>query len=110
MDWNNIKKGSSKNKRNFRGHATELDPQTVRAASGRNKAQKGRRQYPLTTRLPAEQSEEIMSTIRQFSEDLGMTQNDTQLWCLLRGLKALSDGESLEAEEKIMIKPVLPKF
>lgn len=112
VDWDSItqgggKKGGKDKKSQFRSVTDGLTPETVRSATGREKAQKGRRQYPLTTRLPIELSGEILEKIKRYADELNMAQNDVQLLCLMRGLNSLEDNPpKVEIEPKA--KPVLP--
>lgn len=112
VDWDSLTGDSGKKKQKkgaaqFRSVTDGLDAKTVRSATGREKAQKGRRQYPLTTRLPIELSGEILEKIKHFADTLNMAQNDVQLLCLMRGLNSLeSNPPQVEIEPKA--KPVLP--
>ena len=47
-----------------------------------------------------------MEQIRQFADDLGMYQNDVQLWALMRGLKALAEGEQPELDRAVTKRPL----
>lgn len=113
VDWDGLTKDSKKKNKGtekrpqFRTATDSLSVETVRSATGREKAQKGRRQYPLTTRLPIDLSGEILEKIKHYAEELNMAQNDVQLLCLIRGLNSLEDNPpQVEIEPKA--KPVLP--
>lgn len=112
VDWDKITEGDGKKKKkkgkaDFRSVTDGLSVETVRSATGRERAQKGRRQYPLTTRLPIELSGDILEKIKYYADELNMAQNDVQLLCLMRGLNSLeSNPPEVEIEPKA--KPVLP--
>lgn len=91
--------GKSKPSGQFRDPTEELDRDTVRKASGRDKSTVGRRQYSLTTRIPADMSDDVLAQLADYADKLNMYKNDVQLWCLLRGLEALAIGEEPETEK-----------
>lgn len=91
--------GKNKPSGQFRDPTEELDRETVRKASGRDKSAMGRRQYSLTTRIPADVSDDVLAQVADYAEGLNMYKNDVQLWCLLRGLQALESGEEPETEK-----------
>lgn len=114
LDWDDITKNKPSKKKGkptkeFRDVTDGLSVETVRSATGRDKAQKGRRQYPLTTRLPAELSGEIIESIKTHAAQFNMTQNDVQLLCLMRGLNSLADNPP-EVEVEPKAKPILPEL
>lgn len=111
MNWDDIAKKPKKTKegKQFRSATDELDTKTVRKATGREKAQKGRKQYPLTTRLPDELAGDILEAIKGYAAQFNMAQNDVQLLCLMRGLNSLAESPP-EVEVEPKAKPILPEL
>lgn len=61
-------------------------------ASGGSQRMHGRKKQ-LNTRMTRNLFDDTMERIKAHAEALQLSQNDVQLWALLRGLQALDDGE-----------------
>jgi hypothetical protein len=80
--------------------AVDISRDDANQAAGGKRGLHGRKKQ-LTTRVPEKVHDELIENIKHFADALGMYQNDVQLWALLRGIQALTQGEQPELERAV---------
>lgn len=81
--------------------AVDISRDDANQAAGGKRGLHGRKKQ-LTTRIPEKTHADLIERIKYFADELGMYQNDVQLWAMLRGLEALADGERPELERAVI--------
>lgn len=93
--------GTGKKKRQFQRppSATAVTRDDANKAAGGSQRMHGKKKQ-LNTRVPWRMFDDLMGRVREQADRLKLSQNDVQMWALLRGLEALESGEEPEMREK----------